>query len=121
MQKIASTLALFTSFGTLLCCALPALLVTLGLGAALAGLVNEVPQLVWFSENKDYFFVFSALMLSISGFALWKTRNAPCPVDPDKAKACGRLRKVNIWVYSVSIAIYVIGFFFAYIAQHILI
>lgn len=120
MNKLLSTLSLFTSFGTLLCCALPALLVTLGLGATMIGLVDNVPQLIWFSENKDYFFVFSALMLAFTGFMLWKNRNAPCPVDTKKAAACMRLRSFSKWIYLTSLVIYSIGFFFAYIAQYLI-
>ena len=37
-HRLTSYLSLFTATGTLLCCALPSLLVTLGLGATLAGL-----------------------------------------------------------------------------------
>lgn len=120
MNRALATLSLFTSFGTLICCAIPALLVTLGLGATLAGLVNEVPQLVWFSEHKDYFFVFSAAMLSFAGLMLWRARNAPCPANPEKAKACSSLRKFSIWIYGFSVLIYLIGAFFAYIAQYLL-
>ena len=50
-QTIAPTLSLFSSVGTLLCCALPALLVTLGMGAALAGFVSAVP---WITAISDY-------------------------------------------------------------------
>ena len=38
--------ALLASSATLVCCVLPAVLVALGAGAALAG-AREVPQLVW--------------------------------------------------------------------------
>ena len=34
---IAPYLSLFTSFGTVFCCALPSLLVSIGMGAAFAG------------------------------------------------------------------------------------
>ena len=40
-----SAMALLTSSATLVCCVLPAVLVALGAGAALAGLVTAVPQL----------------------------------------------------------------------------
>jgi len=120
VNKLIATFSLFTSMGTLLCCALPALLVTLGMGAAMIGLVNNIPQLVWFSENKVYFFVAAALILAFNGFILWKNRNAPCPVDAAKAEACTRLRKINIWVYGISLLIYAIGFFFAYVAQYLI-
>ena len=42
---------LATGASTLLCCALPALLVALGAGAVLATAVSVFPQLVWVSEH----------------------------------------------------------------------
>ena len=43
---------LLASTATLVCCVLPAVLVSLGAGAVLAGLVSSFPQLVWLSEHK---------------------------------------------------------------------
>jgi len=120
MHKYLTTLSLFTSFSTLLCCALPALLVTLGMGAALIGLVQNVPELIWFSAHKIYFFAFSGILLAFTGAMQWKNRNAPCPIDAEKARACMRLRKTSKWIYLVSLGIYSIGFFFAFIAQYLL-
>ena len=45
-EAITPARALFTSFGTLICFALPALFVALGMGAAVAGIVSAVPQLI---------------------------------------------------------------------------
>jgi hypothetical protein len=110
---------LFLSTGTLLCCALPALLVTLGLGAALAGLVTAVPQLVWFSEHKDAFFLFAALMQAAGGAMQWRARHLPCPADPALAAACMRTRRASLIVYAAALSIYAIGFFFAYLAIYL--
>lgn len=107
---------LFLSTGTLLCCALPALLVTLGLGAALAGLVTAVPQLVWFSEHKDGFFLFAALMLAAGGVMQWRARSLPCPADPALARACRKTRRVSLILYGAALGVYATGFFFAYLA-----
>ncbi|MGZ3724828.1 MAG: hypothetical protein ACXVBD_03485 [Pseudobdellovibrio sp.] len=101
---------------TLICCALPALLVSLGLGAVLAGLASNVPGLIWISEHKIQVFTFSALMLGFNGFLLWKNRNAPCPTDPKLREACISGRKNSRNIYIVSLLIFSIGFFFAYIA-----
>jgi len=58
-KSILPTLSLFTSLSTLLCCALPALLVTIGAGAALASIVHVTPWLVYLSKYKIYtFFIF---------------------------------------------------------------
>lgn len=119
-QTIAPTLSLFTSVGTLLCCALPALLVTLGMGAALAGLVSNMPWITVVSEYKGIVFGVAGVMLMLSTYLQWQGRHAPCPADPLKAKACGRLRKISWGILGLSIVIYLLGFFFAFIAVHVL-
>lgn len=115
---LLSTLALFGSFSTLFCCALPALFVTLGAGAALGAVVTSVPQLIWLSAHKIALFLFSGAMLSISGMLRWNSRNAPCPIDPIQARSCQRLRRVSLAVFGFSLAIYAIGFYFAFVARY---
>lgn len=107
--------SLFTSTGTLLCCALPALLVSVGAGAALAGVVSAVPSLVVLSEYKEWVFGFSAVMLTVSGVLQWRARNAPCPLDPELAAACTKTRRWSLWVYAGSVAIFVTGTLFAFV------
>lgn len=119
-DTLAPTISLFASASTLVCCALPALFVTLGMGAALAGLVSDFPQLVWLSEKKLYVFGFAAFMLTFAGFMQWRGRNAPCPADPVKAKACKRLRKISLFIYGFSVLIFLTGGFFAFIAPKLI-
>jgi hypothetical protein len=114
---ILQTLTIFSSFGTLLCCALPALLVSIGAGAVLASLVSEVPQLVWISEHKLALFVFAGVMLGLSGISVYANRRAPCPVDPIAAKSCLRMRRVSLAVFCCSCALYAIGFYFAFLVS----
>ena len=118
-QTIAPTLSLFTSAGTLICCALPALLVTLGMGAALAGFVSAVPWITAVSDYKEWVFAGAGIMLALSTYLQWRGRNAPCPADPTKAKACRRLRKTSWFILIFSILIYLTGFFFAFLAADI--
>ena len=118
-QTIAPTLSLFTSMGTLICCALPALLVTLGMGATLAGFVGAAPWITALSEYKEWVFAGAGMMLSLSAYLQWRGRYAPCPADPAKAKACTRLRKVSWAILMFSIIVYLIGFFFAFLAADI--
>ncbi len=117
---ILPLLNLFTSFGTIICCALPALFVTIGAGAALAGLVSNVPQLVTLSKYKVEVFALAGVLLVITGVYQWKIRNAPCPFDPELAKACNRIRSINKYVYLFSLTLYLIGFFFAFLASRFL-
>ena len=112
----ASFLSLFTSGGTLICCALPALLVSLGAGAAMAGLVGTFPQIVWLSEHKVALFLVATIMLAIAGAMQWRARSLPCPADPALAAACTRTRKFSFGVYVFSVLIFLVGAFFAFVA-----
>jgi hypothetical protein len=115
-NAVVQTLTLFSSLGTLLCCALPALLVSLGAGAVMASLVSTVPQIVWISEHKIALFSFAGVMLASSGVSSYVNRRAPCPTDPIQAKSCYRVRRVSLAVFLVSLAIYATGFYFAFLA-----
>lgn len=107
--------ALLASFSTLICCVLPLLLVSLGLGASLVGLLTEFPQLIWLSENKGLVFLFSFLSILASGALTYWQRNQPCPLDPELRKAClsGRAWSLKAWFGSATI--FSIGFFAAYV------
>lgn len=123
MKRFAKTidaLTMLTSFSTLFCCALPALFVTIGAGVTLAGIVSNVPQLVWLSQHKIILFVFAGMMLLTSGVLRYTSRNAPCPIDPGQAKSCKQLRKISLVIYMGSLGIYAIGFFFAFIAPYLI-
>jgi hypothetical protein len=111
----ASVLSLFASSSTLICCALPALLVGLGAGAALSSVISVFPQLVWLSEHKTGLFVFAGLMLIGSGLLQWINRSAPCPVDPALRNACLRTRRMSWRVYIASVVLYLLGGWFAFI------
>jgi len=114
--KAAALLSLLTSGGTLVCCALPALLVALGAGAALSSLISAVPQLVWFSLHKMEIFAAAGIMLALAGWLQWHARSLPCPLDPALAAACSRIRKMSLRLYLLSAAIFLTGGFFAFVA-----
>jgi hypothetical protein len=109
-------LSLLASAGTLVCCALPALLVSLGLGAALAGLVSAVPALVWVSEYKAPVFGVAASLLAAAGALQWRLRTAPCPIDPVLRQACLRTRRWSRWVWAAAVVLFTVGAFFAVVA-----
>jgi len=114
--KHISLLTLFSSGGTLICCALPALLVSLGAGAVMASVVSSVPQIVWFSEHKLGVFIFAGIMLSISGLLQWQARSLPCPSDKALAELCNKTRVNSLRVYVFSVCVFLIGGFMAFIA-----
>ena len=112
----ANILSLFTSGSTLICCALPATLVAIGSAATLTSLVSNFPQLIWISEHKPLVFGLAGAMLAIAGYLQWQARNAPCPADAALAAICAKTRQNALRIYWLSVGIFAVGAFFAFIA-----
>ncbi len=116
MKKFLNFLSLFGSTGTLFCCALPTLFVSIGMGASVAGMVSVFPQIVWLSERKEILFFACGILLALSGWLQWRARFEPCPIDPDLAKACTSGRKWSLRIYCFALAVFLLGVFFSYLA-----
>ena len=116
MKNILSFFSLFSSTSTLLCCALPSLLVMIGAGGVMASIYAYVPGYITIVQNKNLLFILVAVILLINGLILWINRNVPCPVKVSKAEICMKSRKINRMIYLISLGIYCIGFFFSYSA-----
>ncbi len=114
-----SIVSLFTSFSTLLCCALPALLVALGLGAVMAGLAANVPFLSTLSLYKEWTFSIAALLI---GFNFWlvyrkKPTTLTCEIPKEGSQsACDTVSKWSKKVLWISAFLLFIGFFMAFVA-----
>ena len=123
-ETAAPTLALLTSLSTLVCCTLPVILITLGMGAALAGLNATVPGLGWLSEvlypHKVALFAGTLALLGLAWAVRHATRNRPCPADPALARACTRLRRLGGYTLSLGFAVWTIGAFSTFIAPGLL-
>ena len=108
---ILSYLSLFTSFGTLLCCALPSLLVLAGLGATVASFLSSVPWLVTLSQHKNWVFTISGVLIGVN--VLLQARGGACPVDtPEACTRASRMSRAMLWTSGI---IYCIGFLSAYL------
>ena len=116
-KKLGTFLSLFGSMSTLICCALPALLVSIGAGATLVSLLGKFPEIIWVSEHKKGVFSFAAIMLILSGLAQWNARSEPCPIDADQAKACMSARRTSLIIYAVSLIIFLVGVGFAFVPE----
>jgi len=112
--------ALLTSLSTLVCCTLPAVMITLGMGAALSSLTSNVPQLIWLSAHKPLVFGGSFILLCLAWLVRYLTRNMPCPADPAMAKSCARLRRFGGWVLYTGFGVWAIGAFSAFILPKLL-
>lgn len=112
-QKLSSYLALFTSTGTLICCALPSALAAIAGGAAVASFVSIFPWLVPLSQNKGWIFLGAGLMIVLSGILIFRPKGrVACSITGGAGcEVAGRLTKV---MYYLSVAIFAVGSFFAY-------
>ena len=113
-EKSITVFTLFTTTGTLLCCALPIIFVTLGMGATVVAMTSAFPFLITLTKYKIWVFAFSGLMLAVSGWLMFRSGRS-CPTDAALAKACNNAYKWNKRVYWSSIIIWSVGFIAAYI------
>lgn len=112
-QKLASYLALFTSTGTLLCCALPSAIAVVAGGAAVTSFISTFPWLVPLSQQKEWIFLASGLMIVLSGVLIYRPKGRlACTITGGQGcEVAGRFTKVMFWM---SGGIFAVGVFFAY-------
>lgn len=113
-----SWFGLFSSFGTLICCAIPSTLVLLGFGATLASFLGNFPQLIWLSENKGYVFSVSFFMLGVSYAGQKYSAAQVCPID--KKDDCETTKDWSRPLFWISFGINVVGTFYAFVLPHLL-
>jgi len=113
-EKSVTIFTLFTTTGTLLCCALPIIFVTLGMGATVVAMTSTFPFLIALTKYKVWVFVFSGIMLAISGWLMFRPGRF-CPTDKVLGEACSSAHKWNKRIYWVSLVIWSVGFTAAYI------
>lgn len=115
MSKLWSGVALLGSSATLVCCVIPALLVTLGFGATLAGAISAVPQLTLLSENKGLVFGAAGALIALSLWARNRPEAQTCPSDPELAQACMRAKRTSKILLISSVCIYAGALFFVFV------
>lgn len=103
-------ITLFLTSGTLLCCALPILLVTVGFGSVAAAMSYNIPGLTFLAEHKLWTLSFSFFFLLFLAWIIWRP-NQSCPIDPAQALACAGAKKWNKRIFILSVFIWGIGFF----------
>ena len=122
-SAIASYFSLFSSVSTLLCCALPSVLVLVGMGATVATVLSRLPWLVALSRYKHWTFTISGLLIASSFVYTYVlaprwTNQQECPADdPSACETATRASKIVLWL---SAALYCVGFFVAILLGPIL-
>jgi mercuric ion transport protein len=121
-SAVLSYFSLFTSLSTLLCCALPSLLVLFGLGASVASMLSFLPWLVTLSHHKVLTFCISGVLIACSFlntyFILPRLTKRECaPDDPDTCAEASKVSRLLLWTAAV---IYALGFLVAFVLGPIL-
>jgi mercuric ion transport protein len=115
--------SLFSSFSTLICCALPSVLVLLGMGTAVASLLSAAPWLVSLSRHKIWTFSIAGTLIALS-FVMTYVVAPRLQVGEvcagDDPTTCGEVSKVSRFVLWGSALIWSGGFFVAYLLGPIL-
>jgi mercuric ion transport protein len=121
-SAVLSYFSLFTSLSTLLCCALPSLLVLVGLGASVSSTLSFLPWLVTLSRHKQWTFAVSGGLIALSFLNTYyiAPRFQAKECSPDDPSVCADASKVSRVLLWVSAGIYLVGFFVAYVLGPIL-
>ena len=103
-SRLLGYLGLFSSVGTLLCCALPSLFVLLGFGATVGSLLSAVPWLVSLSRYKTWIFGLSAILIAANFYYVYRiaprllVARGTCPAnDPDACARATRFSRALLW------------------------
>jgi hypothetical protein len=80
------------------------------------GVLGVFPQLIWLSDHKYWLFGFSTLMLSLSGWAIYRSSQLACPIDPHLRDACQETKSWSKPLYLVSLGLFLIGAFVTFVA-----
>lgn len=116
--------SLFSSFSTLLCCALPSVLVLLGMGTAVASLLSVAPWLVSLSRHKIWTFSIAGTLIAVSfvmTYVIAPRLREGESCDAEDPSTCGEVSKLSRWVLWISALIWSGGFFVAYLLAPILV
>ena len=123
-SRVLGYLGLFTSVGTLLCCALPSLFVFFGLGATVASVLSTAPWLVSLSHQRNWIFSVSAALIGANFYYVYQVaprvlveRGVCSRGDPGGCARATRISRVVLWV---STGLLMIGFATAYVLPLIL-
>ena len=115
--------SLFSSFSTLLCCALPSVLVLLGMGTAVASILSAAPWLVSLSRHKVWTFCIAGTLIAVSfvmTYVIAPRLRAGESCEATDHTTCGEVSRFSRFVLWGSALVWICGFFVAYLLAPIL-
>ena len=110
-KKLFSFFNFFTSFSTLLCCTIPAVLSLIASSAVIGVYVTAFPWLIPFSKYKTPLFIVTGILLTIN-FIVLKKKPA---CDVENKEICEETGKWSYRIYIISVLLYSLGVLFSYV------
>lgn len=120
VNKLLNFFSLFGSLSTLLCCALPVTLVSIGMGATFASFTSTFPQVIWLTSHKDTLFIITGFLLVLSFWLMKKSENRACPIDQGQKDACQTSKSTSYYLFYFSVVMYVVGLLFSFVIPRIM-
>lgn len=99
---------LAAAFGVAACCALPMLLISLGLGTAWLGAVAAFAQ-----PNRELLLVFAALALAGGAFFLWRQQRHAARCGPDGVCTPPAARLLTLIGLLIGVVLLIAGYLYA--------
>ena len=115
--------SLFSSLSTLICCALPSVLVLLGMGTAVASMLSAAPWLVSLSRHKLWIFTTAGTLIAaafVTTYVIAPRLRDGSSCNADDPTTCSEVSKVSRVILWGSALIWSTGFFVAYLLAPIL-
>lgn len=115
--------SLFTSLSTLLCCALPSVLVLLGMGSAVASVLSAAPWLVSLSRHKIWIFSIAGTLIAgsfVVTYLIAPRLRQEDACDAGDPSTCNQVSKVSRMILWFAAMVWCSGFFVAYLLAPIL-
>ena len=109
IYTLIDTITFWASTSTLICCVLPAIVVSIAGGATMISIISIFPFIVTLSQYKDLLFIISGMMIGLSYLGIRK-RKIECINVTDSRK----------W-WKVSLGIWLFGVGFAYFGVYLIV
>jgi len=109
IYTLIDTITFWASTSTLICCVLPAIVVSIAGGATMISIISIFPFIVTLSQYKDLLFIISGMMIGLSYLGIRKRKIE-----------CINVTHSRKW-WKVSLGIWLFGVGFAYFGVYLIV
>ena len=101
LYNLIDTITFWASTSTLICCVLPAIVVSIAGGATMISIISTFPFIVTLSQYKDLLFIISGILIGLSYLGIRK-RKIEC-INVTHSRKWWKV-SLGIWLFGVGFA-----------------